>query len=36
MSDAPPAPAPLVEARDAGKSYHLGRRTLEVLRGVNV
>jgi ABC-type lipoprotein export system ATPase subunit len=30
------APPPLVEARDASKSYQLGRRTLEVLRGVDL
>jgi ABC-type lipoprotein export system ATPase subunit len=32
----PSAPPPLLEARGLHKSYTLGRRTLEVLRGVNL
>ena len=37
MSELPkPAPPPLVEARDLHKSYQIGRRRLEVLRGVDL
>jgi lipoprotein-releasing system ATP-binding protein len=35
MSDAP-APAPLVTARGLHKSYLMGKRTLEVLRGIDL
>src|SRR6266481_2338828 len=31
-----PAPGPLLTARDLHKTYVIGRRTLEVLRGVNL
>src|SRR6185436_11655159 len=38
MSDSPAAtaPRPLIEARDVHKAYTIGRRTLEVLRGVDL
>jgi len=33
---APPAPAPILEARDVTKRYELGRTTVEALRGVSL
>jgi lipoprotein-releasing system ATP-binding protein len=36
MSNPAPSPPPLIEAHDLHKSYAIGRRTLEVLRGVSV
>ncbi|MGD0537730.1 MAG: ABC transporter ATP-binding protein [Verrucomicrobiota bacterium] len=35
MSDSAPTPAPLLRATGVHKAYHIGRRSIEVLRGVD-